>query len=129
MRAIDTNIVVRFITRDDESQARRARTALASEDLFLSTSVALETEWVLRSGYGFRREAIAEALDMLAGLPSLTFEAPSALAQAIGWFRSGMDFADALHLASADGCEAMLSFDAKLAKAAKRLGTIPVVAP
>lgn len=129
MRAVDTNIAVRFITRDDENQALRARAALASGDLFLPTSVVLEIEWVLHSGYKFERASIAKALTRIAGLPGITIEQPAAVAQAIGWFNGGMDFADALHLASAAGCEAMLSFDTKLAKAAKRLGTIPVVAP
>ncbi len=89
----------------------------------------METEWVLRSAFSYKRDAIAAGLTRLAGLRGVKLEQPAVVYQAIEWLREGMDFADALHLASADGCEALLSFDAKLAKTAKRLGTIPVVAP
>jgi predicted nucleic-acid-binding protein len=129
VRAIDTNLIVRFVTLDDPDQSPRARAALLTGDLYLPTTVALEAEWVLRSAYGFKPEAIAVALDGLAGLAGLTLEDPTVLAQAIAWLREGMDFADAVHLASADGCEAMLSFDDDFAKAAKRCGTMPVVVP
>ena len=129
MRAIDTNVVVRFLTGDDPEQFARARDALASGESFVSTCVCLETEWVLRSAFGYKLEALATSLTQLAGMRGVTLEQPAVLHQAIAWLREGMDFADALHLASADGCDAMLSFDVNLAKTAKRLGTIPVVAP
>jgi predicted nucleic-acid-binding protein len=129
VRAIDTNVIVRFVTGDDKVQSPKARTVLHAGDLFLSSSVILESEWVLRSAFGFDRAAIADTLDLVAGLPGLTVEDPEILAQAIDWMRDGMDFADALHLASAVDCEAMLSFDNKLIKAAKKAGAIPVVSP
>ncbi len=129
VRAIDTNVIVRFLTADDEKQARAARAAIASGDIFVSLSVVLESEWVLRSGYGFDSEQIAGGLSGLAGLPGISVEEPALLATAIDWMRGGMDFADALHLAKADGCAAFLSFDRKLAKAAKDCSSIPVEAP
>jgi predicted nucleic acid-binding protein len=43
--------------------------------------------------------------------------------------QAGMDFADALHLAKASGCDAFVSFDRDFARAANRLGTVKVRAP
>lgn len=129
MRAIDTNIVVRIVTNDDVNQVRQASAALAAGDIYLPLTVCLESEWVLRSGYGLLATRIADHLTDFAGLPGVQVEDPEALAQAIGWLREGMDFADAMHLASANGCEAMLSFDADFAKAAERVEAMPVIAP
>ena len=129
MRAIDTNVVVRFLTGDDKQQARASRAALEAGDIFVATTVALESEWVLRSAYGFEPARIAAGLRGLAGLPEVMVEEPVLLAQAIDWMEGGMDFADALHLAKAGDCDTFLSFDRKLAKAAKGCAAIPVVAP
>ena len=129
MRAIDTNVVVRFLAGDDKQQAKAARTAIEGSEIFIATTVILESEWVLRSAYGFEPPQIAKGLRGLAGLPGITVEEPLALAQALDWVEAGMDFADALHLAKAGECDAFLSFDRKLAKAAKGCATIPVLIP
>ena len=126
MRAIDTNVVVRFLIADDKRQAKKARTAIEAGDFYLSATVLLETEWVLRSGYGLAPDRIAAALRSLAGLPGIGVEAPASLALALGWMEQGMDFADALHLAKAEGCDAFLSFDRRLAKAAAGRSPVPV---
>jgi len=65
----------------------------------------------------------------MAGLPTITVEEPARLAQAMGWMRQGMDFADGLHLAKADSCTMFLSFDQKLARLAKGTESTPVEAP
>jgi predicted nucleic-acid-binding protein len=129
VRAIDTSVVVRFLTGDDKAQAEAARAAIAGGDIFVATTVLLESEWVLRSGYGFAPARITEGLRGLAGLPGITVEEPALLAQALNWMGEGMDLADALHLARAEGCDAFLSFDRKLAKAAKGRALVPVQAP
>lgn len=129
MRAIDTNVIVRFLTTDDAPQAKAARKVIADGDSFISLTVLLETEWVLRAGYGLNVMEIVDALRALAGLPSVTIEDPVQLALALDWTGKGMDFADALHLAGAGRCTAFVSFDRKLAKRAKTLATTPVVVP
>jgi predicted nucleic-acid-binding protein len=129
VRGIDTNVVVRFLTNDDKPQAKAARTALEAGDIFITTTVMLESEWVLRSGYGFTRERIVTGLRGLAGLPGITVEEPTRTAQALDWTAGGMDFADALHLAGSNACDSFLSFDRKLIKAAKGKPAIPVTAP
>jgi predicted nucleic-acid-binding protein len=129
VRAIDTNVLIRFLTNDDKRQAEAARAAIGAGDIFVSATVLLEAEWVLRSAYGFEPVRIAESFQGLAGLPTIMVEDPTRLAQAIDWMRRGMDFADALHLAKADGCTAFLSFDHKLAKLAAANGAVPVEEP
>ena len=129
VRAIDTNIVVRFLTADDEKQAKAARKVIKEGDVFVATTVVLEIEWVLRAGYNFTPAAIADGLRAIGGLPGITLEEPVEVAQALDWLGEGMDFADALHLAKAGHCSAFVTFDRKLAKRAKGLARVPVEVP
>jgi predicted nucleic-acid-binding protein len=129
VRAIDTNVLVRFLTGDDKAQARAARILIEAGNIFVATTVLLESEWVLRSGYDLAPSRIVAALRGFAGLPGVTVEEPARLAQALDWMSVGMDFADALHLAKAQGCSVFLSFDRKLIKFAHGRSPIPVMAP
>ena len=115
---VDTNIVVRYLTADHPEQFAKARALIEREDVFVSMTVLLETEWVLRRAYRFGRDRTGAALAALGGLPRLTLEDPALAAKAIDWTRRGMDFADALHLANAAGCDAFVSFDRGPATAA-----------
>jgi predicted nucleic acid-binding protein len=129
VRAIDTNVIVRFLTGDDPAQAARARKLIESGGIFVSTSVLLETEWVLRSGYGFAGGRLVPALRDFAGLPGVTLENPQLAARALDWAEQGLDFADALHLGSAQSCTAFLTFDRKLARVAASVLDMSVAAP
>lgn len=123
MRAIDTNVLVRYLTGDDPEQAARARAAVDAGGIFAGTTVLLESEWVLRSVYGFSGMEVAAALRSFAGLPGVSVENPSLLAEALVRTEGGMDFADAVHLGAAGDCEAMLTFDRRFIDAA---GDAPV---
>ena len=92
-------------------QASRARSAIDAGDVFAATTVLLESEWVLRSVYGFSAGEVAAALRAFAGLPGVSVENSTRLADALGRVEQGMDFADALHLGAAARCEALLTFD------------------
>jgi predicted nucleic-acid-binding protein len=127
MIAIDTNVVVRFLTRDDPEQASRAKALLLAEPVFLSKTVLLESEWVLRSGYRFARDAIAAAFRDLLSLSGATVEDPSAVLRALAWYDGGLDFADALHLASSGPAVKFATFDEPLVRRAKSLPQAPVV--
>ena len=123
MRAVDTNVVVRYLTGDDPGQAARARAVIDAGDVFVSTTVLLESEWVLRSVYGLSRTEVAAALRAFAGLPGLSVESPAVLSEALDHAERGMDFADALHLGAAARCEALLTFDLRFIEQA---GGMPV---
>ncbi len=126
VRAVDTNVLVRFLTADDPKQARAARRVIEAEDIFIGTTVILETEWVLRAGYGFAPAEIATALSGLGGISGIEIEEPSVTAQALDAMMTGMDFADALHLARSSHCSAFVTFDKKLAKHSKGKSAIPI---
>ncbi len=127
MRAIDTNVVVRYLTGDHPEQSPKAKAFLEAGDIFVPTTVLLEAEWVLRGVYGFARSDVVASLRAFSALPGVTPEHPAHIAKALDWASDGMDFADALHLAKSLGCEAMASLDRKFAKTARKAGAqIPV---
>ena len=118
MIAIDTNILVRLVTRDDDVQAKRAAALFEREEIFVSKTVLLETEWVLRFSYELTRPVILNALKNAVGLPQVTVEDSPAVAEALAFFETGMDFADALHLASGREAVRFATFDERLKKSA-----------
>jgi predicted nucleic-acid-binding protein len=126
MLAIDTNLIIRYLTADHPEQSPKAKALIDSEDVFVCTTVLLETEWVLRSAYGFTSVEVASALRAFAGLPRVRLEDAALIAKALDWTIRGMDFADALHLVKAQGCQAFVSFDRRFARAAKELSDVEV---
>jgi predicted nucleic-acid-binding protein len=51
MISVDTSVVVRLLTGDDQAQFERAKVLFAKESIIITTSVILECEWVLRYAY------------------------------------------------------------------------------
>jgi predicted nucleic acid-binding protein len=82
---------------------------------------------VLRSLYGLGRQAIARALAALATLPQVHCEDAASITEALAWLRQGLDFADALHLASSRATERFATFDRKLLRRARVAATSVVV--
>jgi predicted nucleic-acid-binding protein len=126
--AADTNVIVRFLTRDDSAQAARAASLLSSRLVWISKTVLLETAWVLRSLYGFGVIEVNEALKGFAGLSNVRVEDAMAVASAFEWTAMGIDFADALHLASSAGTNRFLTFDRRFVRRAKKLTGVRVAA-
>ncbi len=125
MIAIDTNIVVRAIADDDAQQVVRVEKLLARSDIFVSTTVLLETEWVLRAVYKLSRSTIADSIEKFCGLETVVLQEPVQTQRALDAFRAGADFADALHLL---GCESaavaeFATFDAGMRKSLRTLVT------
>lgn len=130
MIAVDTNVLVRFLVEDDVRQTDRAEAVLRSGAVLVPNTVLLETAWVLRTSYGFDRAAIADGITSLLGLPGVGAENRATAVQALAWYAQGLDFADALHLATSAQAEAFATFDRLLRRRARAVaGTIPVVAP
>lgn len=129
MRAVDTNVLVRFLTNDDPSQSRRARTLLAGHSVWIAKTVLLETEWVLRGLYQIEARRIADALERLLGLAGVHVENPRAVRAALDWFGEGLDFADALHLASRGDADTFITFDSRFRRHAKRITGLPIESP
>ncbi len=129
MVAIDTNIIIRFLTRDDEAQYKKAYRIFNKQKNFIPDSVILETEWVLRYAYNFQSKNICDAFKRLFGLENVYISNPHSTAQAIEWHSSGLDFSDALHLAFSQECEQLYSFDSKFVTKAKGLSKCSVLKP
>ncbi len=128
MLAVDTNLVVRIVANDEPAQVRRAIKLFQAEEILIPKTVLLETAWVLRYAYKLAPGAIVRALRAIAGLPNVTLEGPAEIALALDWFDSGLDFADALHLASSGRAGRFATFDASFARRAKALSEIEIVA-
>lgn len=128
MIAVDTNVLVRFLVRDDAKQAARAAELIRGNEIWVSKTELLETEWVLRSLYGFTSVSLEGALRALSGLGTIFLEDEVAVAKALDWFREGLDLADALHLASSGNARQFATFDRKLARQARRMPTVETIA-
>jgi predicted nucleic-acid-binding protein len=129
--ALDTNLIVRILTNDDPKQAKIAAKLIKGDaQIFIPKTVLLEVEWVLRYTYKLDRAVIDAAFRQLLGLPNLLIEDSIIVKQAISWYAEGIDFADALHLASSSISDRFATFDLALQKKAKHLkNVIPVTSP
>jgi len=119
MIAVDTNVLVRCLVHDDAPQAARATELFRANEVWISKTVLLETEWVLRSLYAFAPEHVTRALRAVGGLATVFLEDEPAVARALDWVQAGLDLADALHLASAGHATQFVTFDRKLARQAR----------
>jgi len=102
MRAVDTNVLVRLITRDDLRQAASAD-AFIENGAWLSLLALAETIWVLDTVYQLNPSQLATAIEMLLDHKSLTVQDPDVAASALTLFRSKptLGFSDCLLLALA----------------------------
>lgn len=101
MLAIDTNLVVRYLTNDHPKHSLPALTLIDSQPVFVPVTVVLGVEWALRSTNVYRTADVARALELA---------------------ERGMDFADALHLCKTAHCEPTVSFDRRFVRVAKAAG-------
>jgi len=124
MLGVDTNVLVRFLVRDDEAQFEKARKLIrrevaAGRCVFVSQLVILETEWILRSRYSLPKSLIIEAISGLLEATDVQFEDEPAVEEALFiWKDATADFADCLIGAKNRrlGCRATATFDVKAAK-------------
>ncbi len=119
MRAIDTNVLVRLITRDDARQATRADEFVAG-GVWVSHLVLVETIWVLSSVYDLNAIKIATAVEMLLSHQTLSLQDPDVIRKALEHFRRkpSLGFSDCLilELARAAGHLPLGTFDRELGK-------------
>jgi predicted nucleic-acid-binding protein len=119
MVGLDTNVLIRFLVRDDEEQFERAqklirREARGGTPVLISHLVLLETEWVLRSRYKLSKPEILGAFSELLSTVDMSFEDESAIEEALFiWNNSSTRFADCLigTRYGTLGCNATASFD------------------
>jgi predicted nucleic-acid-binding protein len=119
MRAIDTNVLVRLVTRDDATQALRAD-RLVERGAWVSVVALAEALWVLGSVYGLNAPDLATAVEMLLAHKDLTLQDSDAVEAALHLFRSrpALGFSDCLmlELARKAGHLPLGTFDRTLGK-------------
>lgn len=121
MIALDTNVLARYLLNDDPKQASAAAALLRKSETFTApVTVILELVWVLQVN-DCSREQITKGLRALLGLPNFKPKEFESLACALGWFESGMDFADALHLALSLRDSAFCTYDKTLVTQSSRI--------
>lgn len=124
--AIDTNVLVRLLTRDHEAQYRASKALFASQEILVPDTVLLETEWVLRCAYDLTPGEVCAVLRQVLGLPNVHVENPARVSRVIDWHDQGLDFADAFHLAASEGQETLRTFDRQFAARARGLAACQV---
>ncbi|WP_315790607.1 type II toxin-antitoxin system VapC family toxin [Fischerella sp. JS2] len=129
MIAVDTNIIVRLLTQDDELQYQQSLEIFQNHDVFIPDTVILETEWVLRFAYKFKTEEICTALRKLFGLSNVHLTNASLIAQVLQWHETGLDFADAFHLTQSQHHTQLYTFDEKFVKRSQGLTRCEVKKP
>lgn len=129
MVAVDTNVVVRLLVKDDQKQYEKSKAVFTLPQIFIPDTVILETEWVLRYAYEFSPGEICIGLKKLLGLENVRVSSRTRIAEVINWHEKGLDFADAFHLAMSHENETMKTFDKNFIKKSKNLSKCRVELP
>lgn len=125
MRAVDTNVLARFILDDDPLQSPVASRAIG-HGVMVTHTVLLELSWLLLSRYRLSRDVVIAAMRDIIDLPSVTVPDETLILWAIERFDRGADLADMLHLIGARGSDGFASFERHLAKQAGAGSPVPV---
>jgi predicted nucleic-acid-binding protein len=119
MRAVDTNVLVRLVTRDDRKQVAAAESFIG-KGAWVSTLVLTEAMWVLAAAYELPHSEIAIAVDMLLHHRDLTIQDSDTVAAALEQYRRrpALGFSDCLILEVAQkaGHIPLGTFDRNLGK-------------
>jgi predicted nucleic-acid-binding protein len=119
MRAVDTNVLVRLVTRDDSKQVAAAE-VFVSKGAWVSPLVLAETSWVLSAAYELRDAEIATAIEMLLSHEHLTLQDSEVVEAALENYRSrpALGFSDCLvlEIARKTGHQPLGTFDRNLSK-------------
>jgi len=123
---VDTNVLLRFLVQDDLEQLQRAARFITKECTtdspgLINHIVLCELFWVLDSGYGYPREKVSLAVDLIMHTPQLRVAEREDVSAALAEYQAGADFADAL-IAIVNqrlGCEHTVTFDRRAVRRAR----------
>ena len=123
MIALDTNVLIRYLVRDDVEQAEAARSLLEALTVnrpgYICREVSVEIVWVLERAYGYSRDQIATILEELVATEELIIESADDVGRAASSYRAGdAGFSDLMILAAAEriGAHSLYTFDQKAAR-------------
>ena len=133
MIGLDTNVLARYYVASSDAPSQKQSAAAkklleSGKSLFVSKSVVLELEWVLRGYYKSPPKDVLTVLKHLLAMPHVEVEDRVAVEMSVVALGDGFDLADALHHASARHCTSMATFDdKKFARRATAKGWKPPV--
>ena len=127
MIGIDTNIVLRYLLKDDPVLSPRALEIIAANDCFVTRAALTEVVYTLESYYRSSCADIGRALDALLSVQRVSIEDRAVTERAVSWYKAGMDFGDAMIAASSHGSARVKTFDRDFARLARKLRTAPPV--
>lgn len=116
---VDTNVLVRLATGDSPAERAAAAEFLDAHTVLILPTVLLETEWVLRSLYGYSASQFLAFVDWLIRGAKAELSEAETVRAALSLHESGFDFSDAMHLAASQG-RPFATFDKALVRRAKR---------
>ncbi|MFM7057316.1 MAG: PIN domain-containing protein [Planctomycetota bacterium] len=129
MIGLDTNVLVRCLTRDDDAQYRATMKLLTrrSATFFIADLVLVEAAWVLSSLYHWTRIEIAETFARLLLIHNLRFQDEDRLRQALSALRGGADLSDELLMITSheQGCRQFATFDIAIARRHTKFAFVP----
>ena len=119
MNAIDTNILIRYLTQDDVKQGEAAKELIENDEpVFLTHIVFIEAVWVLATSYNLDRQTIAKVLHEVSNSGFFILEKTQIISKALQDYQNGFDFADMLIGYSGEGnaCNTTYTFDKQASK-------------
>jgi predicted nucleic-acid-binding protein len=129
MTGLDTNVLVRYLVQDDETQLRAVLALLLKKKatFFVPDLVLVEADWVLTSLYHWTVEEVADAFARLLTIQNLLFEDEGRLRSALRAVRQGADLSDELIVDRCRdmGCRSVATFDQGMAKRHRGFAEIP----
>jgi predicted nucleic acid-binding protein len=129
MIAVDTNIIVTFLTGRDDPWRDKIRDVMTHKLILVTATVLLESEWVLRAVYHVPRNEVDQAFQLLQTMPNVSFYPSNAVVKALIWARRGLDLPDAFHVALSSDADEFATSDRPFIKRSATLGVIPIVNP
>ena len=127
MISLDSSVLLRYLTKDHARLSPLALAIITDNTCFVSNAALMEVAFTLESVYRSSRDEIVTALRTIFGLTTVTVESQSVTAHAITWYAEGMDFGDAMILASSAGADKVATFDRDFQRLAARIGATPRV--
>ena len=125
MKSVDTNILARWITRDDPIQSPLADRVMQTP-AYVPLTILIELAWVLTDSYGFDRALLNSTLRAMLEVDTITIASEAGVRWALDRHAAGADFPDMVHLVASHGTDAFLSFERRLATLAGPDSPVPV---
>ncbi len=129
MTALDNNILVRYLTQDDDEQFQKVLQMLNRKRtvFFVWDLVLVETDWILRSLYDWNHDEVVEAFARLTSIHNLAFENEARLRSSLKALREGADLADELILRACrdHGAKTFATFDKGIIRRHKPFAASP----